>query len=63
MKNDPPCHHCQERYLGCHAECQRYAKYHAWRAGKLAKKHTLNQAIGDMIEIMRDNWKKKRGHL
>lgn len=63
MKNDPPCHHCEERYLGCQGKCEKYLAFHEWRMQMLAEKRKHNQAIGDMIEIMRDNWRKKRGHL
>lgn len=63
MMYDPPCHHCQERYLGCHAECQRYAKYHAWREAKLAEKAKRRQVMDDLAYIWQDNMRKKRGHL
>lgn len=63
MKNDPPCHHCQERYLGCQGKCQRYLDYRAFRDAELEKRHKLNQTISDIFAIRRDNMRKKRGHL
>ena len=24
MKGETPCHHCEERHAGCHAECEKY---------------------------------------
>ena len=24
MTGETPCHHCEERHAGCHAECERY---------------------------------------
>lgn len=26
-----PCHHCNERKFMCHAECEKYAEFAAWR--------------------------------
>lgn len=35
MKPNSPCRNCEERAVGCHAKCERYAEYRAevdrWR--------------------------------
>ena len=34
-----PCHHCEERKLGCHSECERYQEFH----GKMKKLYEIRE--------------------
>ena len=27
MKPKPPCHNCENRHIGCHAECEKYIDF------------------------------------
>lgn len=38
MKGETPCHHCEERHAGCHAECEKYK-------AMLAERQALKDAI------------------
>lgn len=40
-KPDGPCHECEEREIGCHASCERYADY---QKKMLEFNHTVNDA-------------------
>lgn len=64
--NNCPCHHCENRHVGCHAECE---VYKGWRA----ERDALNERIHEEKERYRvaldiryakyEEWKKKsRGH-
>ena len=45
MMYDPPCHHCQERYLGCQGKCQRYLDYRACRDAELEIDYKQTKSI------------------
>lgn len=34
MSQKAPCYQCAERYMGCHAACQRYKEWRWWLDGK-----------------------------
>ena len=38
MKGETPCHHCEERHAGCHADCERYK-------AMLAERQALKDAV------------------
>jgi predicted ATP-binding protein involved in virulence len=42
MKNDIPCHGCENRYAGCHSEC---AKYSEWSKEHIRKQREIRSII------------------
>ena len=55
----PPCYHCEERHIGCHATCKEYAEFCAKRAEALKRKEKDREARDISYEsVMR--WKDKR---
>ena len=40
MMHDAPCNGCEQRYVGCHAECAVYAD---WKIDDLAKRKYIRQ--------------------
>ena len=53
MKPQSPCYKCEDRRVGCHAECERYsayrAKLEAWREVVMAEQ--MKEAIADSVMI------------
>lgn len=47
MKHKIPCHHCEERYLGCHSECANYIAYRTERDELLEIKYQQEKKITD----------------
>ena len=53
MKIVCPCHHCEERQVGCHAKCEKYATYQR-------KNIALRTAKAEYAEITDYTFKCKR---
>lgn len=43
MKDVCPCKKCNERYIGCHANCELYLE---WNERHLSKKKAYDDAVG-----------------
>ena len=41
MKNDGPCRECQDRYIGCFADCD---VYKAWKAARVEENRKIAAA-------------------
>lgn len=50
MKNDNPCYQCPDRYVGCHAKCE---KYNEWRVQHVEEERKKNAYIAEH-DIMRN---------
>ena len=44
MAITPPCKGCSERYLGCHAGCERYAEYRVKKDKETARRRAESDA-------------------
>ena len=52
MDKDVPCYKCNNRNIGCHGKCKRYAAYHAERQKVLRQQQ--NQTAAD--HEVSNNW-------
>ena len=43
-----PCQGCEDRFVGCHAECERYA---AWKERRREQWHQLQESIAGAREF------------
>lgn len=60
-----PCHNCTDRYIGCHAGCERYKSVRAKQDEANAKAGAYKKAVREIEDwrtqnIVRQN-KRKRG--
>ena len=54
VKNDTPCHNCEERHEKCHSNCERYKEFrtaldavNAERIEQFKRKHEVTSYISD----------------
>lgn len=64
-KNNPPCHNCTERCVGCHGKCERYQSWNAEHIERNRQERTAkereNMLRGYYCETALRN-KKHRNH-
>lgn len=60
---EAPCKDCPDRYVGCHAVCQRYIQFdteNKERLNKIAAEHALDGYRADMVKAARRKQRKFR---
>lgn len=55
MRKDTPCRECTERYVGCHAKCEKYIN---WSTEHIEEKKKITE--GRYREYMAENFLIKR---
>jgi len=58
-----PCYNCNERHVGCHGECDRYASYSAMRREENKRTFIEKDATMASMDRVRKQAKKVGKHL
>ena len=53
-----PCHNCEDRHVGCHAECERYKEYAAECHKRREKRHL--ESIANMTSPGKERGVRKK---
>lgn len=62
-EDEIPCYHCNERYVGCHAKCDRYASFAAKRQQINKEKFMEKEIATARAENVRRQAKRGGKHL
>jgi len=58
-----PCYNCNERHIGCHGECDRYASYSAMRKQENERIFKEKEVKAASVNLVRKQARKVGKHL